>query len=288
MKKIFFAICPFILFVTIISRTDLTFGESFPPTLNRANVAHRGASYLAPENTLAAYRIAISAGANGAECDVYKTSDDVLILSHDKSTKRTMGGQNNDITKLSFNEIRKLDAGSWKGKQFKNEKVPTFDEYLELLKDTKCSPVVEIKMEQIEKPVIDAIRKRGMIADTVIIAFSERVVKEVRHVEPNICVAWLYGGNPKSKGTPEENAEQLTDFLLKKSRELDVNILDLSHSILSQKLVSKLKESGIHVWTWTVNDPERMKILLDWGVESITTDRPELLNEILKKRKTIK
>ncbi|MDR1290891.1 MAG: hypothetical protein LBK06_06790 [Planctomycetaceae bacterium] len=257
------------------------------PVLGRVNVAHRGASFLAPENTIEAFKIAVSAGANGAECDVYKTVDNVLVLSHDKSTRRT-GRENLDITKSTFDELRKLDAGSWKGKQFKNEKIPTLDEYLELLKGTSCSPVVEIKMEKIEDLVIDTIRKHDMISETAIIAFSESVVKRVRSLEPNICAAWLYGESLNGKGSAEDNAERLAEFLLKKSRELDTNVLDLQHSMLSKKLITKLKESGIHVWCWTVNSTEQMEILLDWGVESITTDRPELLNEVLKKRKAKK
>ncbi|MDR2170860.1 MAG: hypothetical protein LBP59_12020 [Planctomycetaceae bacterium] len=298
-----FGKCLFILFVTIIYFVLLGLAELFSlaeeneavtlpqfsamPVLSRLNVAHRGASFLAPENTLMAYRIAISAGADGAECDVYKTADNILVLSHDKSTNRTANGKKHDITKTTFDELRKLDVGIWKGKQFKNEKIPTLDEYLELLKETKCSPVVEIKMNQIEKEVIETIRKQDMISVTIIIAFSEQVVKNVRRLEPNICVAWLYSENLKNKGGAENNADRLAEFLLKKSAELNANILDLNHEILSQKLVTKLKNSGIHVWCWTVNDVERMKILLDWGVESITTDRPELLNELLKKYKPI-
>jgi glycerophosphoryl diester phosphodiesterase len=256
------------------------------PVQHWMNIAHRGASFLAPENTLIAYRIAISAGANGAECDVYSTADGVLVLSHDRTTKRTMGGGDQDITKLNFEDIRKFDAGHWKGKQFQNEKVPTLDEYLALLKGTSCHPVIEIKMDGIEQPVLDAIYKHNMINETAIIAFSTNVVKKIRQLEPNICVAFLYSENLKDKGTAEENADRLFETLIRYSKELDTVVLDLAHSILSEKLVKKLKDAGIHVWCWTVNDTKRMETLLDWGVESITTGRPELFNEVLKKQKT--
>jgi len=254
------------------------------PVHRRLNVAHRGASYLAPENTLIAYRIAISAGADGAECDVYTTGDGVAILSHDKSTKRTMGGVDKDITKIGWTDIQALDAGAWKGKQFKGEPVPTLEAYLELLKGTNCHPVIEIKMDGIEQPVLDVIRKPGMVDVTTIIAFSPEVVKTVRKLEPNICVAFLYSENFKDKGTPEENADRLTEFLLNRCKDLDTKVLDLNHDILSETLVKRLQGAGIHVWCWTVNDAARMNRLLDWGVESITTDRPELLNDVLKNR----
>jgi glycerophosphoryl diester phosphodiesterase len=269
---------------------EFEFGKkhSVMPVLTRINVAHRGASFLAPENTLMAFRIAISSGADGAECDVYRSSDGVIFLSHDKTTKRTFGGGDQDLTQMTYAEIQKLDAGRWKGKQFQGEKVPTLDDYLELLKDTNCHPVVEIKMEGIEQLVLESIRKQDMIKVTTIIAFSENVVKAIRHLEPDSCVAWLYSENLKDKGTAEENAQRLAEFLIRKCKELDTTVLDVNHGLLSADLVKNLQNAGIHVWCWTVNDVDRMNTLLDWGVESITTDRPELLSEILKTRKAAK
>lgn len=255
------------------------------PVHKRLNVAHRGASHLAPENTLMAYRISVTAGATGAECDVYRSKDGALFLAHDGTTKRTMGGGDRKVTDLTFAELRKLDAGAWKGKQFKGEPVPTLDEYLELLKDTTCHPVVEIKMDGIEKPVLDSIRKAGMLEVTTIIAFSKNVVKEIRKQEPNICVAWLHSENLKDKGSAEENADRMFEFYMNACKELDTKVLDLGHGVLSEKLIKKLQAAGIHVWCWTVNDVARMNQLLDWGIESITTDRPELLTEVLKTRK---
>jgi glycerophosphoryl diester phosphodiesterase len=276
----------FLLLATLFNSTVLGQTASAMPIQYWTNIAHRGASFLAPENTLLAYRIAISAGANGAECDVYSTADGVIVLSHDRLAKRTMGGGDQDITKLNFEDIQKFDAGYWKGKQFQNEKVPTLDEYLALLKETSCHPVIEIKMDEIEQPVLDAIYKHDMINETAIISFSTNVVKKIRQLEPNICVAFLYSEDLKDKGTVEENADRLFETLICYSKELDTVVLDLAYSILSEKLVKKLKDAGIHVWCWTVNDTKQMETLLDWGVESITTDRPELLSEILKKRKT--
>lgn len=276
--------CLYSLFFMVFLGTNSLSAEEpvVMPIHQRANVAHRGASYLAPENTLTAYRIAISAGAQGAECDVYTSSDGVVVLSHDKSTKRALGGGDRDITTMTFEEIRELDAGAWKGKQFKNEKVPTLDEYLELLEGTTCHPVIEIKMEGIETPVLDAVRKRNMLDVSTIIAFSQTVVKEIRRQEPSISVAYLY--SERLQGNAEENAVRLGKILIAKAEELDTNLLDLDHRILSSELVQTLRDAGVHVWCWTVNDAVRMNTLLDWGVESITTDRPELLNDVLRER----
>jgi glycerophosphoryl diester phosphodiesterase len=282
-------IFPIFLLCLLFSEKFLFSEEhSAMPILTRINVAHRGASFLAPENTLIAYRIAISSGANGAECDVYRSSDGVVFLSHDKTAKRTLGGGDQDLTQITYAEIQKLDAGQWKGKQFQGEQVPTLDDYLELLKSTNCYPIIEIKMEGIEQLVLESIRKQDMIKVTTIIAFSEKVIKKIRQLEPDICVAWLYSENLKDKGTAEENAERLTEFFISKCKELETTILDVNHGLLSADLVKNLQNAGIHVWCWTVNDVNRMNTLLDWGAESITTDRPELLSEVLKTRKATK
>ena len=119
---------------------------------------------------------------------------------------------------------------------------------------------------------------------TTIIAFDEKVVEVIRRLEPKICVAWLYSENLKDKGTPEENAERLAEFIIQRCRKLDVAVIDLAHGLLSQELVKLLNKADIHVWTWTVNDEAEMKRYLDWGVVSITTDKPDVLAKILKER----
>ena len=268
----------------LLSVFSVTAAETQPKTVHvRINVAHRGNSSVAPENTLAAYRSAIEAGADGAECDVYRSADGVVFLSHDRLPKRTMG--DGDLTTMPFEQIRQFDAGSWKGERFKGEKVPSLDEYLQLLKDSTCHPVVEIKQTGIEANVLKSIRKNGMTNVTTIIAFNEGVVQEIRRLEPSICVAWLYSENLKDKGTAEENAERLADLFIERCRKLDVAVIDLAHHLLSPKLVKSLQAANIHVWTWTVNDEAAMKRYLDWGVESITTDKPALLSTVLKERK---
>ena len=263
----------------------MTAQESKPKTVHvRPNVAHRGHSFIAPENTLAAYRAAIEAGADGGECDVYRSADGVVFLSHDKSPKRTMGGSDGDLTQMTFARIRQFDAGGWKEEKFKGEKVPTLGEYLKLLKETKCHPVVEIKQIGIETDVLECIRKNEMVEVTTIIAFDEKVVQEIRRLEPKICVAWLYSEDLKDKGTAEDNAERLADLIIGRCRKLDITIIDLGHGLLSPELMKALNEAGIHVWAWTVNDEAAMRRYLDWGVVSITTDKPDILSKILKER----
>ncbi|MDR1960120.1 MAG: hypothetical protein LBQ54_13935 [Planctomycetaceae bacterium] len=253
------------------------------PVHNRLSVAHRGFSYIAPENTLLAYKMAVQFKANGAECDVHTTSDGVIVLSHDGNMKRTLG-KDALITNTPFSEFRKADAGLWMGKQFKGEVPPTLEEFLELLNGTTCYPVIEIKMKGIEQPVIDLVKKHGLLDVSTIITFDAEVAAKVRKMEPDISVAWLYSEDMKGK-TAEAEADRLTEFFLQKCAELDTNILDLNYGLLSEKLIKNLHDHGVVVWAWTVDNPKGMEQLLDWGIDSITTNRTDLLAEVLKKRK---
>ncbi|APZ94761.1 glycerophosphodiester phosphodiesterase family protein [Fuerstiella marisgermanici] len=235
-------------------------------------VAHRGFSAIAPENTLAAIRAAIKAGATGCEFDVYACADGTIVLMHDKTVERTTNSTG-QVTDLMLQQLRKLDAGSWKDPKYAGEPVPTLTEALKLLKGTGCQPVIEIKMEGIAKQVVSDVRALEMVDQVAIIAFSADVVREVRELEPRIVCAWL--SSKELSGSVTEQA----DWLQKQARACHAKLLDLRFTMLSPELVTELKKRGLGVWTWTVNESAVMQALQQWGVDSITTDRPNLLNQ---------
>jgi len=242
-------------------------------------VAHRGFSYEYPENTVASALGAIKAKAEGCECDVYVSRDGTVFVMHDGTFNRTtdvkteiVDGKPKPVrlNELSFEEIRKLDAGSWKNAKFAGEKVPSLDEMLAALKESKCWPVIEIKQGGIEQQVIDAVKKAKMEDRAVIIAFSKDVVKKVRELAPTIPVAWLWGDKWEKSDT------ELVEFLITAANEIDTNLLDLAHTHMNANVVKGLNDAGITVWSWTINDPVRMAELRKAGVVSITTDRPDI------------
>jgi len=289
----YFLYCCFILL--LCCSPVFVFAEGMPIRI-RMNVAHRGASVKKPENTIPSFVQAILDGADGAECDVRRSADGVLVLCHDVSPQRTLAGTAKDekIPSLSYDEIRKRDYGAWKGEQFKGIRMPTLDEYLQVLKGAPCHPVIEIKetgkSEEsiITQEVIDAVKKADMMDVALIISWSEHVVKEVRRIEPKMPVAWLAWYRDEARQRDEYGTSLSTDqwaaFLIGKSKELDTRMLDVGESSVTEPLIKALQKEGIHVLTFTVDDPERMKQLLDWGIESITTNKPDVLTEILKKR----
>jgi glycerophosphoryl diester phosphodiesterase len=250
-----------------LPKTPLVAMDSLPRC---DNVAHRGFSAVAPENTLAAVREAIEAGASGCEFDVYACSDGTVVLMHDKTVDRTTNGTGL-VAELTVDQLRRLDAGSWKHSRYTGEPVPTLTEALRLLKDSGCRAVIEIKMEGISKRVVQDIRALDMVNQVAVIAFSQTVVREVRQLEPNLPCAWL--SSKKLQGTPAQRA----DWLAARARECDTGLVDLSYKMLSPDLLTELKRRGLTVWTWTVNEATVMRALRQWGVASITTDRPDVL-----------
>jgi glycerophosphoryl diester phosphodiesterase len=241
------------------------------------NVAHRGFSSVAPENTLAAIDQAVDAGASGCEFDVYGCRDGTVVLMHDKTVDRTTSGKGR-VTDLSWDELRQLDAGSWKNVAYAGQKVPSLRQSLRRLSGTNCQPVIEIKMEGISQQVIDDVRALDMVDQVAVIAFSQAVVREIRELEPKIRCAWLC--SETLRGSTEEQA----NWLEKQAQTCKATTLDLNYKMLSPDLVAELKRRGFGVWTWTVNEAAVMRALSTWGVDSITTDRPDVLAEILEKQ----
>ena len=241
-------------------------------------VAHRGSSFDAPENTLASAKLSIEMNADGSECDVYRTTDGVLVLLHDGTLKRT-AGVDKKVVECDYATLTKLEVGSWKDPKFAGEKIPTLKEYLAVFQGTNTRPVIEIKMDGIEQAVIDAVKEAGMADRVILIAFSEHVIKKVRELAPEISAAWLYG-----KKEDTWTVEQTADFLTEKAKYCNTNILDLNDGILSPELLKILRNRGFFVWAWTVNEPAVMETLLRWGIDSITTDRPDVLMEVMNRR----
>lgn len=249
----------------------------FPPVPPAPTVAHRGFSAIAPENTLAAARKAIEIGAQGSEFDVYSTTDGLLYLNHDANLKRTTG-YDCAAKAIDSKTLLTLDFGSWKGEEFKGEKVATYDEALQLLKGTKTRPIIEIKENGFEDKIVEGIRKYDLVETAIVIDFSAARVQKIRELEPKVCVAWLCSFDVK-KETPQSMAQKIIDTLKK----CNTNVVDVQYNAISPEFLKILDEAGIEVMCWTVDNPADIERLVNWGVKSITTNRPDLVLEAQKK-----
>ncbi|MBQ6828128.1 MAG: hypothetical protein IJO46_08960 [Thermoguttaceae bacterium] len=273
MKKSFVSALAVLVLVPAFSFAQ---DAAFPPFPSTPTVAHRGFSAAAPENTLSSVMAAVEVGAQGCEFDIYQSKDGVVYLNHDGKLKRTTG-LDKGAGEATFEELRQLDFGAWKGEQFKGEKLTTYDEALAVLKYTGTRPVVEVKANGFEDKVVDGLRRFDLIETAIVIDFSADRVKKYRELEPKLCVAWL------TSLQKNETRQQCAQRIIKTLKEINTNVVDVHFGAVDAEFLKTLKDAGIRVMCWTVNNPADIQRMVDLGVESITTDRPDLVLEAQKK-----
>jgi glycerophosphoryl diester phosphodiesterase len=247
-------------------------------------VAHRGASHDAPENTLAAQRLAWEQGADAVETDIHLTKDGKIIVSHDKTTRRT-AGRDGTITSLTLAELRRLDAGSWKDAKFAGEKLPTLDEQLALIPAGK-KMLVEVKVGPEIVPELQRTLARTAVSERNItfISFNAESLREVRRVLPRYRTLYLMGY--KAPDAKAKNAKQppSIDEVIREAKAAGFTGLDLQHTWpLTAADVKRIKAAGLELHVWTVDDVAIARRWIELGVASITTNRPGWLREQLKR-----
>ncbi|WP_245237043.1 glycerophosphodiester phosphodiesterase family protein, partial [Paenibacillus ihuae] len=161
------------------------------------NFAHRGASAVCPENTMAAFRKSLELGATGIETDVQMSSDGGLVLIHDESLNRTAGAEGY-VKDRTLSQLLELNAGSWFGPEFKDERLPTLEELLDLLQ--KRDTVLNIELKNgifmypgMEEKVIAAVRDYGMSERVVLSSFNHYSLAYCKSLAPEIRTGILYG-----------------------------------------------------------------------------------------------
>jgi len=242
--------------------------------LNMINYAHRGASGVCPENTMAAFKKAIELGATGIETDVQLTKDGKLVLIHDESLKRTAGAEG-WVKDGTLSELKRLDAGSWFNPAFKDETIPELDELLELAKPTGLILNLELKngvvqYQGLEEKVIAAVRAYGMSERVIISSFNHYSLAVCRQLAPEIKTGVLY----------MEGLYRPWDY----AKTVGAAALHPYHYAVTPEWVSEAREHGVIYNPFTVNDPEQMKRLIAAGVAGIITDYPDRLAALLAGR----
>ena len=249
-------------------------------------VAHRGASYDAPENTMAATRLAWQQQADAVETDIYLGKDGKIIVFHDKTAKRTGGGRDVLIGDLTQAEARSLDAGGWKAPQFKGEKVPLLEEQIQSIPAGKRL-LVEIKVGPEIVPELKRVfaATGGNERNITVISFNFDSLVEVRKQLPTLKTLWLVGHPaPNAKPAPTAKPPPSVAEMIRAAKTAKLTGLDLQHTWpLTPADVKAIREAGLELHVWTVNDVTVAKHWRDLGVASITTDRPAWLREQLQR-----
>jgi glycerophosphoryl diester phosphodiesterase len=229
-------------------------------------IAHRGASYIAPENTVASANLAWKLGADAVECDIYLSSDGKIIASHDANTKRT-SGENLTIKNAPAEDLRKLDVGSWKGETYKGEKMPFLEELIATVPSGK-ELVVEIKCgSEVLDPLKKIIEATGKKIRFTFIEFDFNTISLTKDAFPELPCYWLCSD-------PELYKKNIN---LVKGKRLEG--VSLSYNLINEAVAKQVSDLGHELFTWTVDDPEVATRMVSLGVRGITTNRPDYIRE---------
>jgi glycerophosphoryl diester phosphodiesterase len=246
--------------------------------------AHRGASYLAPENTLAAVNLAWQLGADSVEIDVFQAADRKIVAIHDKDTQRTAGVKWK-VADTPLDRLRKLDVGRWKGQRWTGQRIPTLAEVLatipddkRLLIEIKCGPEVVPELHR----VLIASGKNP--AQTAVISFDPHVLLTVRRAMPKLHVQWVVGTIPE-RDKRTRNIRVTVEEVIASCRQGKFNGLSVRRdSEIDEAFVKQFHDAGLELHVWTVNSPQEAKKLAALGVDAITTDRPGYVRRQLGRR----
>lgn len=244
-------------------------------------IAHRGASFDAPENTVAAFNEAWDQDADGIEGDYHLTSDNQIVCIHDKDTRRTAGASK-VVSKTPLSELKALEYGRWKDEKFQGEMIPTFAEVCSLVPDRKLM-IIELKTGPEIVPFLASEIESANMNHTQlwIISFNSSTIAKSKELLPNIRAHWLTGYR-KNKDTGEwsPNASEISATL----SACHADGLGTQHNtdVVNERFLSDLKQRGLQEFhVWTVDDADDAKYYRGLGAMGITTNRPGYLRQAL-------
>lgn len=236
-------------------------------------IAHRGAREDAPENTLAAFRLAAEQGVHWIETDIKLTHDGVPILFHDDVLDRTTNGKG-PVADMSWAEMKELDAGSWFNPSFASEHIPHLTEALHYVLDNKMRINLELKPCP------------GRTQVTVMVTLIEAAKIWVPELEPPLISSFSTDALIiASRLHPDWPRGILIDEWQDKWSELvkitNASTVNINAELLTAERVHQLTASQLPVLAYTVNDPLRAKELLQWGVTAVFSDNPQTIIKAL-------
>ncbi|GAA2900608.1 glycerophosphodiester phosphodiesterase [Nonomuraea rubra] len=243
------------------------------------DIAHRGASAYAPENTIAAFELAATQGADLFELDVQETKDHELVLMHDTTLSRTTDAEQVfpglspwNVGDLTLDQIRELDAGSWLSGKYDGERVPTLGEALREMSGSGLGLLLEIKAPEryagIEARIAAELRRHpAWLAPgkLVVQSFDWDSMRTFDRLLPEVPIGLL--GTPSTGELPglAEFADQINP----------------PYTTLTASYVRRVHALGLDVLTWTVDSPTAMRRMIAYKVDGIITNRPDVLRDVL-------
>lgn len=240
-------------------------------------IAHRGASFYAPENTHSAFKLAIEIQAEMIELDLSLSKDGVPVVVHDETVDRTTRASGS-VGSYTLEELKMLETGSWFDKGFDGEPFPTLAEVL-LYTKNKIAVNIEIKTEAVTdyakggivEKALKIIREAGVEKQIIFSSFDYRVMEQLEELASEIPKALLYEKSQSEGMFPSE--------LVSKYK---VDAFNCSHRQLSQEWLKDLNDNNIPFFVYTINDEALMKDVIQKGAAGIFSDKPDLLKQIVE------
>jgi glycerophosphoryl diester phosphodiesterase len=232
-------------------------------------IAHRGASYDAPENTLTAVRLAWEQRADAVEIDVHCSRDGRIVAIHDP-TLRKLARCSGRVCHKTLAELKQLDVGRWKHTRWAGERIPTVEEVLATVPKGKRL-FIEVKSPTACVPeLVRAIDRSGQ-KSVVIIGFSLDTMTTVKQAQPELEVCWIV---ERKRNWTTGRWKPTADWLIERVRKAGLDGVDMGMRGLQTKFVEEIKAAKLKCYVWTVDSPFVAARLAQAGIDGVTTNRP--------------
>ena len=265
----------YFIMIIITTISPVFFGDFFNNEKKDIVItSHRGAAGYAPENTLAAIKKGLESDVNRIEVDIHQSKDGKLIIIHDEILDRTTN-RHGMVKDFNYEDLLKLDAGSWFSDKYTSEKLPLLEDAFRLI-DGKATFVIELKHGSdfypgIEKKVVSLIHEFNAYDWVVVHSFDDKVLKKFREIDTNIVLhkLFIFKTNlfPLIYDTHIHKAS-LKDYSYVKE-------ISVYYKFINKSLVDRAHKLGLKINAWTVNDPDIALRLVKMGVDGIITDFPK-------------
>src|SRR5712691_1698040 len=226
-------------------------------------IAHRGASFYAPENTFAAFDLAIEMGVSHIELDVHSTRDNHIVVIHDETVDRTTNGAG-PVTNHTLAALKALDAGSWFEGKFSGERIPTFSEVLQRYKG-RVHIHTEIKghFAHLSQRTADLVRRHGMAERVTITSFQKASLEETHAYAPELPIGWLVA--------------EVSDAVIAQARVMGLTQICPRANAVTPELIHRLHAEGFVVRAWGVVTEDLMRQVVKAGADGMTVNFPDKL-----------
>jgi len=243
-------------------------------------IGHRGASALAPENTMAAFRMAYDAGADGIEFDVRLSADGIPVVIHDEDLRRTCG-LNKRVSDCSLDELKSFEFGSWFSQKTKTERsydgepiltlkelLESFPEHFVLYLEMKCESSQRDELVETCSDLLKSTERKGQV---IVESFDLKAIRLMKQIDSAVTTAALF--EPSLSHPPLIASQKI----IERAKESGANEIALHHRLASRRLVELARDGGFRVVVWTVDETHWVATCRQLGIDALITNQPAVL-----------